>query len=115
MSYKIGDRVNVVVPGFSPTMARIDNITQRNEQTFYHISFQEEYLYTICRTVSERELERMIEMYETNKDNPDFFMRKRNFGDFQGSSKNGNSQKEAEISYKADINLTSGGDTIKIL
>lgn len=115
MSYKIGDRVNVIVPGFSPTSARIDNITEKNEQKFYHISFQEEYLYTICRTVSERELNRMIEMYEENKENLDSFMMKRNFGDFQGSHKTNFKEKSAEISYKANINLTSGGGNINIL
>lgn len=115
MSYKIGDRINVIIPGFSPTTARIDNITEKNEQTFYHISFQEEHLYTICRTVSERELLRMIEKYEDNRENLDSFMMKRNFGDFQGSHKIGFSDKEIGMSSTRDFDLTSGGDKINIL
>ena len=29
MKYKIGDKFNVIIPGFSPTVANIDNIKER--------------------------------------------------------------------------------------
>lgn len=74
MDFKIGDKFDVIIPGFSPTKARIDNITERNGEKFYHISFQEEHLYTICRVVSERVLIDMIDMFNNNKDHLDDFM-----------------------------------------
>lgn len=74
MDFKIGDKFNVIVPGFSPTIARVDNISERKGETFYHISFQEEHLYTICRVVSARAFEEMIEKYDQNKDHLDDFM-----------------------------------------
>ena len=74
MEFKIGEKFDVIIPGFSPTTARIDNVTERNGEKFYHISFQEEHLYTICRVVSERALEEMIDKFDKNKDHLDDFM-----------------------------------------
>lgn len=74
MNYKTGDKFNIIIPGFSPTVARIDNISEKDGETFYHISFQEEHLYTICRVVSERVFAEMIETYDKNKDNLEPFM-----------------------------------------
>ncbi|HBX45993.1 MAG TPA: hypothetical protein DEG28_08955 [Porphyromonadaceae bacterium] len=80
MSYKIGDKFDVIIPGFSPTVARIDNITDKEDIRYYHISFQEEHFYTICRTVTERQLEEMIDTYDRNKDNLEPFMMKKDGG-----------------------------------
>lgn len=74
MDYKIGDKFHVIIKGFSPTIASIDNITEREGEKFYHISFEEEYLFTLVQTVKENQLTEMIELYERNKDDLEPFM-----------------------------------------
>ncbi len=63
MKYKIGDRFNVLVPGFLPTVAKIDNIKEKDNKTMFYISFHEEWLFLICRIVPEEVLDEMIDNY----------------------------------------------------
>ncbi|MDO5524081.1 MAG: hypothetical protein Q4G48_08570 [Bacteroidia bacterium] len=63
MKYKIGDRFNVLVPGFSPTVARIDNIKEKDSKLMYYISFHEEWLFIICRIIPEEVLDEIIENF----------------------------------------------------
>ncbi len=85
MKYKVGDKFNVIIPGFSPTTAKIDNIKEKNGEVFYYISFQEERLFTICRVVTEEYLDSIINSYDENKDNLEPFMMLN--GDESGSVK----------------------------
>lgn len=113
MDYKIGEKFHVIIPGFSPTVARIDNISDRNGDKFYHISFQEEHLYTICRVVSERALTEMIEMYDTNKNNlEDFMMSKNENGVGEHPSKSSTSEKEESNEDTPTSGSDSGGAVV---
>lgn len=104
MNYKIGDKLNVIIPGFSPTIARIDNIVEKNGEMCYHISFQEEHLYTICRVVSERVLEEMIATYDKNRDNLEPFMLKKDTDDAKPEKQ---PDKEDTGNHGSDINMVS--------
>lgn len=110
MDFKIGETYHVIIPGFSPTVARIDNISERKGETFYYISFQEDHLYTICRVVSERALKEMIEKYDKNRDHLDDFMMKAGAGLNSGSNTAEIIEKEginSEIKALANIELIS--------
>ncbi len=74
MKYKIGDKFNVIIPGFSPTVANIDNIKEKNGKIMYCISFHEERYFTLCREISEEVLDEFIDTYNKNKDRLDEFM-----------------------------------------
>ncbi|MDO5523413.1 MAG: hypothetical protein Q4G48_05140 [Bacteroidia bacterium] len=74
MKYKIGDKFNVIIPGFSPTVANIDNIKEKEGELMYCISFQEERFFTLCREITEKVLDEIIDAYNSNKDNLDEFM-----------------------------------------
>ena len=74
MKYKIGDKFHVIIPGFSPTLASIDNIKEQNGTAMYYISFSEEHLFTICRVLTERQMDEFIKKYEDNKHHLDDFM-----------------------------------------
>lgn len=96
MDYKIGDKFHVIIKGFSPTIARIDNITHKNGETFYHISFLEEHMFTIAKMVSEQALLEMIALYERNKNNLEPFMMK---------GKNPNESGISEIEKDSDAEI----------
>lgn len=74
MKYKVGDKFNVIIPGFSPTVAKIDNIKEKEDKLMYYISFQEERFFTLCREITEEVLDEIIESYNKNKDNLEDFM-----------------------------------------
>lgn len=74
MTYKIGDKFNVIISGFSPTVITIDNIKEKDGKTLYYISFQEERLFTLCRVVSAEYLDEIIDTYDKNKNNLQPFM-----------------------------------------
>ncbi len=38
MKYKIGDSFNVLIPGFLPTVAKIDNIKEMENKLMYYIT-----------------------------------------------------------------------------
>lgn len=64
MKYKIGDKFNVLVPGFLPTVARIDNIEMNDNKPLFYISFHEEWLFIICRIIPEEVLDEIIENFK---------------------------------------------------
>lgn len=74
MKYKIGDKFNVIIPGFSPTVANIDNIKEKEGEIMYYISFHEERHFTLCREVTEEVLDEIIDTYNKNKDRLEEFM-----------------------------------------
>ncbi|KAF5050928.1 hypothetical protein [Petrimonas sulfuriphila] len=74
MKYKIGEKFNVIIPGISPTVVRIDNIIEKEGKAIYCISFHEERLFTLCKQVPEEVLEEFIDTYNRNKDNLEKFM-----------------------------------------
>ncbi|KAF5050925.1 hypothetical protein DSECCO2_424360 [anaerobic digester metagenome] len=63
MKYKIGDSFNVLIPGFLPTVAKIDNIKEMENKLMYYISFHEEWLFLICKIIPEEVLDEIIGYY----------------------------------------------------
>ncbi|WP_436415300.1 hypothetical protein [Petrimonas sp.] len=99
MKYKIGDKFNVIIPGFSPTVANIDNIREKDGEFVYCISFQEERLFTLCREITEMVLDEIIDTYNKNKDNLDSFM-------VMAGKDDGDELKQPELNnkkYRGDI------------
>ena len=74
MKYKIGDKYNVIIPGISPTVARIDNTIEKEGKIIYCISFHEEKFFTLCQEVTEDVLDEYIDTYNKNKGNLEDFM-----------------------------------------
>lgn len=74
MKYKIGDKLNVIIPGISPTVANIDNMKEKEGKTVYCISFHEERYFTLCREVTQEVLDEYVDTYSKNKDNLEEFM-----------------------------------------
>lgn len=52
MTYKIGESYDVLIPGFAPAKAFIDNIRSIDGQTYICFHFSDEYFYMFSRTVT---------------------------------------------------------------